>query len=146
MCLFAENSAIPGLIPGAGRRPVAEDVKLSRRTQSFLPRKLKPKEKDSKFVMSSPARDRQLSALNHTVRGLQNKLSEKGKQLEEVSKENRLLNRLQRRQDREWSRIQRQEDELPQILQRHEQEARQHRMTFYGLTIPVSVSIGEGIT
>lgn len=118
---------------------------MSSRTQSFLPRRLKPKEKDSKFVTSSPARDRQLSALNHTVRGLQNKLSEKGKKLEEVSKENRLLNRLQRRQEREWTRIQHQEDELPQTLQRHEQEVRYWKK-FYSLTIPVFVSVGEGIT
>lgn len=105
-------------------RPLAEDTKFGRRTQSFLPRKTKPRERVSKFVESSPARDRQLSALNHTIRGLQNKLSERGKKLDELSKENKLLNRLQRRQDREWTRIQRQEDELPQILQRHEQEVR----------------------
>lgn len=60
--------------------------------------------------------------MNHTIRGLQNKLSERSKKLDELSKENRLLNRLQRRHDREWSKIQRQEDELPQILQRHDQE------------------------
>lgn len=112
------------LISGALGKPLVVEAKYGRRTQSFLPRRTKPRERTSKFVERSPARDRQLSALNHTIRGLQNKLSERGRELEDLSKENRLLNRLQRRQDREWTRIQRQEDELPQILQRHEQEVR----------------------
>ena len=103
---------------GAVRRARVEDAQLSRRVQSFLPQRLQP----AKATSSSPARDRQLSAMNHTVRSLQNKLAERSRKMEELSKENRLLIQLQRRQDREWTRIQRQEDELPQLLQRHEQE------------------------
>ena len=60
--------------------------------------------------------------MNHTLHGIQNKLTEKTRQLEEITKENKLLTRLQRKQDKEWTKIQRQENELPQILQRHEQE------------------------
>ena len=112
------TSNITLLLVGAIARSRADDTKSSRRVQSFRPRKLQP----AKLANSSPARDRQLSAVNHTVHSLQNKLAEKSKQLQEMKKENCLLNRLQRRQDREWTRIQRQEDELPQLLQRHEQE------------------------
>lgn len=118
--IASSNEGLTGkyLTPGAVSRSRVEDTRSTRRTQSFLPRKLQP----AKLANSSPARDRQLSAMNHTVHSLQNKLAEKSKQLEEMKKENRLLTRLQRRQDKEWTRIQRQEDELPQLLQRHEQE------------------------
>ena len=88
--------------------------------RSFLPRRLEP----AKIANTSPARDRQLSAMNHKVRGLQNRLTERERQLEEVSKENKLLTRLQKKQDKEWTRIQRQEDELPHILSRHEKEVK----------------------
>ena len=120
---------------GAGRRALARDARLSRRTHTFLPPKFQLPQKGSKFVWSSPMRDRQFSAKNHTICHLQNKLSEKEKRLEEVSKENRLLNRLQRRQDKEWSRIQQQEDELPQTLQRHSEEVERNcTTTFSSLT------------
>ena len=88
--------------------------------RSFLPRKLQAAK--TATTGASPARERQLSAMNRAVRGLQNKLAERERRLEELNKENRLLTRLQKKQDREWSMIQRQEDQLPQILQRHEQE------------------------
>ena len=101
------------------RRRGFGDQQSSRR--SFLPRRLEPAGKAGS-TGASPARDRQLSAMNHKVRGLQNRLAERERQLEEVSRENRLLTRLQKKQDKEWTRIQRQEDELPHILSRHEQE------------------------
>ena len=130
--LIVHNFMIP-YHAGAVGRLRTEDKRLSRRTQSFLPRRLQPGQKrPSKFAERSPARERQLSAMNRTVRTLQNKLSERSKRLEEVSRENRLLNRLQKRQDREWTKIQRQEDELPQTLQRHEQEV----LSLYSLLIP----------
>jgi len=44
--------------------------------------------------------------------------------LEEVRKENKLLNRLHMRQERELNKIQKQEDELPQILHRHTEEVK----------------------
>ena len=89
---------------------------------SFLPRRLEQGAKTVQTAGASPARDRQLSAMNHKARGLQNRLADRERDLEEVSKENKLLNRLQKKQDKEWSRIQRQEDELPHILSRHEGE------------------------
>ena len=114
------NTFIIRLILGAVRRGRDEGSTLNRRTHSYLP----PRRLQQPSKMASPAHDRQLSAMNHTLRGLQNRLTERTRRLEEVTKENKLLTRLQRKQDKEWTRIQRQEDELPQILQRHEQEVR----------------------
>ena len=105
---------------GAGRRARRIEPQSSRR--SFQPRRLQ----QAKMAVagSSPARDRQLSAMNHTLRGLQNRLSERERRLEEVCTENKLLSRLQKKQERDWGRLQRQEGELPQILRRHDQEVR----------------------
>lgn len=44
-----------------------------------------------------------------------------------MRKENKLLNRLQVRQERELNKIQKQEDELPQILHRHTEEVKAAR-------------------
>lgn len=85
---------------------------------SLLPSKKYP----PKPTGASPAREKQLSAMNHALRGLQNKLAERERQLEEVSKENRLLTRIHKKQEKEWNKIHRQEDELPQLLRRHEQQ------------------------
>ncbi len=65
-----------------------------------------------------------VSAKKRTLKALQNELANTNRELEEARKENRLLNRLQARQERELSRIQTQEGELPQILTRHTEEVR----------------------
>ena len=72
----------------------------------------------------SPGRDRMLSAKNHALRTLQNELGDTRRELGELKKENRLLNRLQARQERELDRFQSEEGELPQILIRHAEEVR----------------------
>lgn len=72
-------------------------------------------------IMSSP-RDRELSAKQHALRKAENELSATRRELEELKKENRLLNRLQVRQEKQLNKIQTQEGELPQILTRHAEE------------------------
>lgn len=63
-----------------------------------------------------------MSACKHVIRTLHNKLAEEQQQLEEVKKENKLLNRLRARQEKDLSRFQSQEGELPQLLTRHAEE------------------------
>lgn len=65
-----------------------------------------------------------LSAKQHTIRMLQNELADAKRVLEEMKKENRLLNRLQVRQEKDLGKFQSQEGELPQILLRHAEEVR----------------------
>lgn len=71
--------------------------------------------------MFSP-RDRELSAKRHTIKKLENSLTEVKRELIDLKKENRLLNRLQVRQEKEIDRFQTQEGELPEILARHSEE------------------------
>ena len=71
--------------------------------------------------MFSP-RDRELSAKRHAIKRLENSLMETRRELNELKKENRLLNRLQIRQEKEINRFQTQEGELPEILARHTEE------------------------
>ena len=71
--------------------------------------------------MFSP-RDRELSAKRHAIKRLENSLTETKRELNELKKENRLLNRLQVRQEKEINRFQTQEGELPEILARHTEE------------------------
>ena len=71
--------------------------------------------------MSSP-RNRELSAKQHALRKAENDLSATKRELDELKKENRLLNRLQVRQEKQLDKIQTQEGELPQILARHAEE------------------------
>ena len=78
----------------------------------------------SKSLKTSPSQRHQFSAKNHAIRSLENKLSEKGKEIETLKAEIKLLHRLQVRQDRELNRIVKQEDEMPQILRRHEEEVK----------------------
>lgn len=73
--------------------------------------------------MFSP-RDRELSAKRHTIKKLESSLTETKRELDEMKKENRLLNRLQVRQEKEINRFQTQEGELPEILARHAEEVR----------------------
>ena len=80
----------------------------------------------SKSVGGSPLRDHQLSAKDRAIHYFQNRLSEQAKLIDQLGKENRLLNRLQKKQEKEWSKIQQQEDELPHILQRHSEEVGMH--------------------
>ena len=72
-------------------------------------------------LMFSP-RDRELSAKRHTIKKLENSLTDTKRELNELKKENRLLNRLQVRQEKEIDRFQTQEGELPEILARHAEE------------------------
>ena len=65
-----------------------------------------------------------LSAKNHALRTLQNELADAKRQLGELKKESRLLNRLQVRQERELDKFQSEEGELPQILIRHAEDVR----------------------
>ena len=65
-----------------------------------------------------------VSAKNRALRTLQNELADARRELGELKKENRLLNRLQARQERELDRFQSEEGELPQILMRHTEEVR----------------------
>jgi hypothetical protein len=67
-------------------------------------------------------RDREMSACKHTIKRLQNKLTENQKQLEHSKKESKLMNRLFVRQEKDLHRFQSQEGELPQILSRHNEE------------------------
>ena len=71
--------------------------------------------------MFSP-RDRELSAKRHTIKKLENSLTETKRELSDLKKENRLLNRLQVRQEKEINRFQTQEGEMPEILARHSEE------------------------
>ena len=71
--------------------------------------------------MFSP-RDRELSAKRHAIKKLENSLTETKRELSDLKKENRLLNRLQVRQEKELNRFQTQEGELPEILARHAEE------------------------
>ena len=80
----------------------------------------------------SPApRDRLLSSKKRAIKTLQNELADTKRELVEMKKENRLLNRLQVRQERELDKVYRKEGELPQILMQHAEEVRalkeQHR-------------------
>ena len=72
-------------------------------------------------LMFSP-RDRELSAKRHAIKKLENSLTETKRELSDLKKENRLLNRLQVRQEKELNRFQTQEGELPEILARHAEE------------------------
>jgi Skp family chaperone for outer membrane proteins len=74
-------------------------------------------------LMFSP-RDRELSAKRHAIKKLENSLTETKRELSDLKKENRLLNRLQVRQEKEINRFQTQEGELPEILSRHAEEVR----------------------
>ena len=65
---------------------------------------------------------RQISAHLHTINNLRNKLTVIKKELEEEKKENRLLNRLKIRQEKDLNKYISQDGELPQILQRHSEE------------------------
>ena len=76
----------------------------------------------SNWQGSSPRRDRVLSAKGHTIKALQNALTDSRRELEEAKKDNRLLKRIQLRQERELNRVQTLEGELPQILLRHSEE------------------------
>ena len=71
--------------------------------------------------MLSP-RDRELSAKHHAIKKLENSLLETKRELNDLKKENKLLNRLQIRQEKELNRFQTQEGELPEILVRHAEE------------------------
>lgn len=82
--------------------------------------------KYSFMSMSSP-RDRELSAKQHALRKTENELLAAKRELDELKKENRLLNRLQVRQEKQLNKIQTQEGELPQILARHTEEVNQKR-------------------
>lgn len=76
--------------------------------------------------MFSP-RDRELSAKRHAIKKLENSLMETKRELSDLKKENRLLNRLQIRQEKELNRFQTQEGELPEILARHAEEVGRKR-------------------
>ncbi len=67
-------------------------------------------------------RDRELSAKLHSIKKLQNQLTDCQRELTDARKENKLLTRLQVRQERELNRVTTQEGELPQILARHSEE------------------------
>ena len=77
-------------------------------------------------LMFSP-RDRELSAKRHAIKKLENSLMETKRELSDLKKENRLLNRLQVRQEKELNRFQTQEGELPEILARHAEEVGRNR-------------------
>ena len=79
-----------------------------------------------KSPQTSP-RDRVLSSTRHELRSLQNKLADLERQLGESVRENKLLKRLQVRQEKDLGKMQQQEGELPQILQRHNEEIRSMR-------------------
>jgi len=80
--------------------------------------------KQGKSPSGLSPRDRLLSAKIHAIRALQNELAEAKRELDEHRKENRLLNRLQVRQERELTKYQSKEGELPQILIQHAEEVR----------------------
>lgn len=85
--------------------------------------KLTPYKHNSSLSVTSP-KDRVISARVHEISALQNDLAEKKAALENLHKENKLLLRLQARQEKELSKLQHQEGELPQILVRHAEEVR----------------------
>lgn len=71
--------------------------------------------------------DRLISAKKRTIHVLQNHLGVVQRQLDEVVLENKLLKRVQFRQERELTRINRSESQLPQILYQHSEEMRSMR-------------------
>ncbi len=67
-------------------------------------------------------RDREMSACNNQVRKLASKVTYLGKQLEEFKKENRLLKRIQVRQEKELDSVHGSQGELPKMIHRHNEE------------------------
>ena len=65
---------------------------------------------------------REVSACRHTIKKLQNRLADVQRELEDSRKENRILNRLRIRHEKELNQYQSQEGELPQMLARHSEE------------------------
>ena len=94
---------------------------VTKRTSSIS--KLSPYKCTSSLLGSSP-KDRVISARVHEISALQNELAEKKAELNGLRKENKLLLRLQARQEKELNKLQHQEGELPQILASHAQEVR----------------------
>lgn len=84
-------------------------------------------------------RDREMSACHNSIRKLENKLTEGRNELEETKKENKLLNRLRVRQEKELNRFQSQEGELPQLLNRHTEEVSQIKYGKGRCVIPVGL-------
>lgn len=84
-----------------------------------------PKQSHPKQTMTasefSPI-NREMSAHRHAISKLHNKLAENQRELEDLKKENRLLNRLRLRQERALDRFQSKEGDLPQLLARHAEE------------------------
>lgn len=66
--------------------------------------------------------DREMSAYQNAIKGLESKVADLQRQLDEQRKENKLINRLQIRQGKDLHRYQKQEGELPQLLARHAEE------------------------
>ena len=89
----------------------------------------------SKASNAFSPRDREMSACHNTIRKLTNKITEGRRELEEAKKENKLLNRLRVRQEKELNRFQSQEGELPQLLNRHAEEVSTQRVSGIGALV-----------
>ncbi len=85
---------------------------------------------------------REVSACRHTIKKLQNRHADVQRELEESRKENRILNRLRIRHERDLNRYQSQEGELPQLLTRHSEEVcwKSHFYSFGTYVNPVTAT------
>jgi len=81
-----------------------------------------PKAKPSKGTLhgTSP-RDREMSARNNLLKQRSSRITYLEKQLEEIKKENRLLKRIQARQEKELDNVHG-SGELPKMIHRHNEE------------------------
>lgn len=67
-------------------------------------------------------RDRQLSANHHLIMKLESKLTEVKRALEQANRENKVLKRIQHRQEKDLDKYEAEHGALPQLLTRHSEE------------------------
>lgn len=85
------------------------------------------KKKSTWTTQGNSLNDRLLSSKERELKDILNKLTVTKRILHDIEKENKILKRLQVRQEKELTKITSQEGELPMILQKHKQEVKSLR-------------------